>query len=90
MWLVHIHEVFEAMKLPEIQKCPGCGGDPLVFHEGLDLPGMRCNNCGFSASGRDVLRADFLVNTRAVPSIREAAEKIARRSALNYEIVRFR
>ena len=22
MWLVHLHEVFEVMKLPEIQKCP--------------------------------------------------------------------
>ncbi len=29
------------MSLPEIQMWPGCGGEPLPFREGLDLPGMR-------------------------------------------------
>lgn len=78
------------MKLPEIQNCPGCGGDLIAFREGFDIPGVRCADCGFNASGRDVMQADFLANTRTNPEVRSSAEKIAARSALNYEMVRFR
>jgi len=76
------------MGLPEIQTCPGCGGVPLPFREGLDLPGMRCDNCGFSASGRDVIRADYLANFRRLPSIRVAAKRIADRSILKYAVTK--
>lgn len=76
------------MSLLEIQMCPGCGGAPLPFREGLDLPGMRYDNCDFSASGRDVIRADYLANFRRVPSIRVAAKRIADRSILKYAITK--
>ena len=78
------------MSLPKIRSCPGCGGDPLPFREGLDTPGMSCNKCGFSASGRDVMRADYLVNLRPFHDIRVAAQRISMRLVLNYGLARAR
>ena len=74
------------MKLPEIRSCPGCGGDPLSFDEGVDAPGMRCARCGFSASVLDVMRADYLANFRKLPDIRLAAKRISERSLLKYAL----
>ena len=76
------------MSLPEIQMWPGCGGEPLPFREGLDLPGMRCDDCGFSASGRDVTVADYLANFRPLPGIRVVAKRISDRSMLKYALTR--
>jgi hypothetical protein len=67
--------------------CPGCGGESLPFREGFDLPGMRCDNCGFSASGRDVTVADYLANFRPLPGIRVVAF-FSDRSMLKYALMR--
>jgi len=86
VWAVVCGEVLELMKSPEIQKCPGCGGAPLRFREDIDTPGMRCDGCGFSASGRDIMRADYLANFRPLPDIRLAAKRISNRSMLEYAL----
>jgi len=78
------------MKLPVVRKCPGCGRDPLPFREGPDTPGVHCDRCGFNASDRDVVRADYLANFRPLPAIRVAAERIAARSLLKYTPARTR
>ncbi len=76
------------MSLPEIQMCPGCGGEPLPLREGLDLTEMRCDDCAFSASGRDVTVADHLANFRSLPGTRVVAKRISDRSMLKYALTR--
>jgi hypothetical protein len=68
--------------------CPGCGGEPLPLREGLDLSEMRCDDCGFSASGRDVTVADHLANFRSLPGTRVVAKRISDRSMLKYALTR--
>lgn len=76
------------MNIPEVQNCPGCGGGPQPFREGLDSSGMSCDKCGFSASPVDVMHADYLANFCPLPDIRVAARRISTRSLLKYSMAK--
>ena len=74
------------MKLPEIELCPSCGQDIPPTSENRENFVAECASCGFYASTRDMVRADFLANIRPLPSVSEAARRIAAREPLNYSV----
>ena len=72
------------MKLPEIELCLGCGQDIPLNAERRENFVAECASCGFYASTKDMVQADFLANFRPLPSVSEAARRIAAREPLNY------
>ena len=72
------------MKSQEIKVCPSCRQELQPMNSGREHFVVECNSCGFFASTRDVAHADYLANFRQLPSVAEAARRIAARAPLNY------
>lgn len=70
------------MKPAEIKVCPSCEQELQPVAEGRNNFVAECDTCGFFASTRDMVRADYLANVSQSLGIRITAERIASRSPL--------
>ena len=75
------------MRTPEIKKCPSCDRELEQIPDGRENFVAECV-CGFFASTRDMVHADYVANLRPLPSIAEAARRIAAKEPLNYSSAR--
>ena len=72
------------MKLPEIEMCPSCGREIPPTAEKREYFVAECAACGFYASTKDMVQAEFLANFLPLPSVSEVARRIAAREPLDY------
>ena len=72
------------MKLREIEMCPSCGQDIPLTAEKRENFVAECASCDFYVSTKDMVHFGFLANFRPLPSVPEAARRIAAREPLNY------
>lgn len=78
------------MSVPEFISCPGCGRESESTDALSDNVVANCSKCGFSATTRDVARAEYLANFYPLPDIRIAARRISNREMLKYSAGRRR
>ena len=75
-------KVNELMKVPVIDRCPGCGVEPAPVRDGKDTLGLWCDKCGFNASIADIMWADYQAHALLSINIRTAAKRIKERMPL--------